>query len=108
MSVLNKLVCNDDCTGCELNISHEGEDVCSVLHRMGMIITNRNKRILLTTKPEGRWVCSHCYKDIELGENSRYTSRRVGRFDTKEQCQMHCYDHEREKAEPIELEEGVK
>lgn len=108
MTVLNKLVCNDSCTGCELNISHDGEDVCSVLIRMGMLIVNKDERVLQSTKPEGQWVCSHCYIDIELGEKSIYTPRRVGRFDTEEQCQIHCYDHEREKAEPMKLEEGIQ
>ncbi len=111
MTVLDKLVCNHSCTGCELNITISGDtDVCDSLKEIGMLIVNDSEEILLSTKPEGRWVCSYCYINIELGEKSMYTPRRVGRFDTEEQCNMHCYsDHEiRDKAKPMKLEEGVE
>ena len=110
MTVLNKLVCNFSCTGCELNLlSENGGDACDILQKMGMLVINKSEMTLQSTKPEGRWVCSHCYIDIELGEKSIYTPRRVGRFDTEEQCNIHCYDHEiRDDAKPMKLEEGVE
>lgn len=39
---------------------------------------------------EGEWVCSYCYKDIELQGNPLYTQRKVERFESEYDCEAHC------------------
>ena len=63
------------------------------------------KKVNMKSKVEGMWVCSYCYNDIELGGNPLYTPRKVDRFDTEYDCEMHCDANHgaRANARPIKL-----